>query len=130
MKNFIINMLKVFTWIFWIAAVIAGFYLGGETAERYDEFNFFTALLIWICGGTGGCLLYSAALHLENQETIISNQERIYQKLNQDASNSVKTSVLTGSPIPHNSGNSWQCPKCGKTNPITQRICKDCGYNK
>ena len=29
-----------------------------------------------------------------------------------------------------NSTNTWQCPKCGKTNLNSVRMCGDCGYNK
>lgn len=25
---------------------------------------------------------------------------------------------------------SWRCPSCGKTNPNSSRVCKDCGYQK
>lgn len=25
---------------------------------------------------------------------------------------------------------SWRCPGCGKTNPNSSRVCKDCGYQK
>lgn len=38
--------------------------------------------------------------------------------------------VHTEQPAIHNTSDSWKCPKCGKFNPITQRICKDCGYEK
>ena len=33
-------------------------------------------------------------------------------------------------PVVKNVGNTWTCPECGKVNPTTQRICKDCGHEK
>ncbi len=24
----------------------------------------------------------------------------------------------------------WHCPQCGKSNPNSSRVCKDCGFNK
>lgn len=26
--------------------------------------------------------------------------------------------------------NFWECPKCGQKNPASQRMCRDCGYQK
>lgn len=30
----------------------------------------------------------------------------------------------------HSNKNTWVCPECGKDNPNSSRICKDCGYQK
>lgn len=35
----------------------------------------------------------------------------------------------TGPVVSHKTGSEWKCPKCGKTNPTSSRVCKDCGYN-
>lgn len=136
MKYSVYILLKISTWLIWIGVIILGFYIGTETAG-YDDFNFYAALAIWICGGAWGSLLYSVVLHLENQDTIIENQGRIFQRLNQicdstnGSSDTVSNAKRTANPPPvHNSGDSWTCPECGKTNPNSQRVCKDCGYNK
>ena len=32
--------------------------------------------------------------------------------------------------VPESTQGSWKCPKCGKSNSNSSRVCKDCGYQK
>lgn len=40
------------------------------------------------------------------------------------------TPTVGSAPVPHNSGSTWRCPKCGEVNPSAKRICKGCGHEK
>lgn len=40
------------------------------------------------------------------------------------------TSLTNNPPPANNKGGTWTCPDCGKVNPLTQRVCKDCGHEK
>lgn len=52
---------------------------------------------------------------------------RLLKEIKRDGSLSIKENTP---PVPRYVGSTWRCPECGKENSSSQRVCKDCGYNK
>lgn len=97
-------------------------YLGGETGS-YGDFNFIVFLITLFSGGLSGLLVYAIGEHLNNQEIIID-------KLSKLVYSQEKTDELINNSEVKTHNGEWRCPKCGKTNSTSLRVCKDCGYNR
>lgn len=80
--------LNIIGWIIIIGSIILGIYIGSETAEYSDEFNFISALLIWLFGAASSISVFSFIQHLDNQEKIINNQTIMIDKLINISNNS------------------------------------------
>ena len=64
-------------------------------------------------------------------EQIANNERKIKKAMTEGGDGSVSNSKLQLiAPVSPNVGGNWVCPKCNKSNPSSQRVCKDCGYNR
>lgn len=84
-----------------------------------------------------GLMLFAITLMLKSKDDDVANQTYAIKQLTSQDNNKDTGSALSrynfsskDTNINENDGNTWRCPKCGKTNPLSSRTCKDCGYQK
>lgn len=133
--NIVKSLIKTFSVVSIIAIAILGFYL-----MSLDDDLIVTGILIIIIGSA--IVLVSVSLLgvfteiSENLYEINRKTNTMPQPLNntQSPNNTYKpqnskpnlSTIASSSP----SGNTWKCPKCGKTNSTSSRVCMDCSYQK
>lgn len=129
------TVMYVVAWIYAIVGIISSFVSGAKVKEVFH----ISGADVTIAGIIGtvfvAIILFAIAKILENTEYTaakIAAMEREARRANapeppKGTSNSkMSLSNITSK----SSGGEWRCPKCGKTNPISSRVCKDCGYQK
>lgn len=128
------SIMRVIAWVVTILGVIGSFVSGSKFDDIPSLNDLKTTVVLSGLVGTAlfAVILFAIAKILENTEYTaekISAMEREMKrsKAPEGASNSkLNLSELASK----NVGSEWRCPKCGKMNPITQRVCKDCAYQK
>lgn len=128
------SIMRVIAWVVTVVGVIGSFVSGSKFDDIPSLNDLKTTVILSGLVGTAlfAVILFAIAKILENTEYTaerIAAMERSMQRSNapEGASNSkLNLSTLASK----NVGNEWRCPKCGKMNPITQRVCKDCAYQK
>ena len=139
------NTILVFGVIFVILiAVSLTYILNVKSPVRF----FFAALLMF---SPTVVICYALYCHFDNQDTIITNQEKLIEKMDAisivqpkadesakatktaptysaapAAANKPKTNVHSKTPI-NNTTHKWTCPKCGASNSMTDISCPECG---
>lgn len=128
------SIMRVIAWVVTILGVIGSFMSGSKFDDIPSLNDLKTTVVLSGLVGTAlfAVILFAIAKILENTEYTaekLSAMEREMKrsKAPEGASNSkLNLSELASK----NVGSEWRCPKCGKMNPITQRVCKDCAYQK
>lgn len=128
------SIMRVIAWVVTVLGVIGSFMSGSKFDDIPSLNNLKTTVVLSGLVGTAlfAVILFAIAKILENTEYTaekLSALEKSMQrsKAPEGASNSkLNLSELTSK----NVGSEWRCPKCGKMNPISQRVCKDCAYQK
>ena len=130
------SIMRVIAWVVTVVGVIGSF-LTGATIGDYPAFeNLMVPVIISGLVGTAlfAVILFAIAKILENTEYTaekISLMEKEMKRSTSHAPEGASNSKLNLSELASkNVGNEWRCPKCGKMNPISQRVCKDCAYQK
>lgn len=128
------SIMRVVAWVVTVLGVIGSF-VSGSKFDDIPALDDLKATVI-VSGLVGTALfaviLFAIAKILENTEYTaekLSAMEKSMQrsKAPEGASNSkLNLSELASK----NVGSEWRCPRCGKMNPISQRVCKDCAYQK
>lgn len=128
------SIMRVIAWVVTILGIIGSFMSGSKFDDIPALDDLKTTVILSGLVGTAlfAVILFAIAKILENTEYTaerIAAMERSMQrsKAPEGASNSkLNLSELASK----NVGSEWRCPKCGKMNPISQRVCKDCAYQK
>ncbi len=125
---------KAITVIILILGIIGSIIFGFALKRIVDDFNV-TIFISGIIGTVLYCLpLFAIVGILENQETIMWEQNRQAKKSSSSPDNSVtvSNSKMDLSAIASNKDMTsfWTCPKCGERNSRNSRICKGCGREK
>lgn len=122
-----------------IAGVAAGFVFktGGEVevSSLYsidvteEKFNWALMFAIWVSCVPLAAVLYAVYSHLENQEVTINilNSIRVSNE-DSNSETSAPTMQVSNFSAMDKSNDTWKCPKCGVTNLMKDRQCKNCGY--
>lgn len=125
-----------------IVGFVGGIILGNKLPiynYYYDEeqFNGYLMALVWVMTALYVIHLYALSVVVANQDEIRSDIERLSQKTphssdstSPNPTSNTKANLSALSQYSSQASDGWRCPKCGKTNSNTNRICKDCGYNK
>lgn len=127
------SLVKVFAWIYLILGVIGSIIMGVSASDMFygDGIGFVVAVAGLVSTGGTAFILFAIAKIMENTEYCISKISRMEQHAKpapvEGASNSKMSLAAVTS---KSSGGEWRCPKCGKTNPTSVRVCKDCAYQK
>lgn len=78
-----------------------------------------------------GCLLFAITSILEHTEDTYALLYRLSkEQQGTKPENSRNSKMNLDNVISERVGNTWRCPDCGKSNPVSSRTCKDCGYQK
>lgn len=90
-----------------------------------------TFLIVAVLIGVIQIILILSVVHISAKSDEMANELRkANEALNKIAKSLSSSQSPSSAPIVRNSGNTWNCPKCGKSNPSSSRVCKDCGYEK
>lgn len=128
------SIMRVIAWVVTILGVIGSFMSGSKFDDIPSLNDLKTTVILSGLVGTAlfAVILFAIAKILENTEYTaekLSAMERSIQR--SKAPEGASNSKLNLSEIASkNVGNEWRCPKCGKMNPLSSRVCKDCAYQK
>lgn len=139
------NTILVFGVIFVILIAVLLTYI----SNAKSPVQFFFAALIMFSPTVVIC--YALYCHFDNQDTIITNQEKLIEKMDAmnitqpkadepvrnskaaptysaapTAANKPKTNVHSKAPV-DSTTHKWTCPKCGASNSMTDISCPECG---
>lgn len=132
------KIMNIIAWIYTVLGVIASIVSGSKFEDIFPRLDVSAAIITIV--GIINTLFFAAILfaiakileHTEYSSDKVASVELAVKRLssgseNTPASNSkMNLSAAAGS----SSNDGWRCPKCGKTNPSTSRVCKDCAYQK
>ena len=117
-------------------------YVGGDAYNYQMEASLTAGWVSGVMAFKGimiasGLMLFAITLMLKSRDDEFENQTyAINQLASQDnckntgsVSSINNLSSIAQSTVKYD-GNTWRCPECGKTNPLSSRTCKDCGYQK
>ena len=118
--NLIKGVCKIFLVLLIIGSVIGGIASG----------DFLIGILIIVGGIVVSFLLVSGMMMMcEISENVY--EIRLNSRSSSNHSSLIKSySNAPDSFVPESTQGSWKCPKCGKSNSNSSRVCKDCGYQK
>lgn len=115
-------------------------YVGGDAYNYQMEASLTAGWVSGVMAFKGimiasGLMLFALTLIFKSKDDDIENQTHaIKQTMNSNGTNSASSEKANLSSaaqsITKYDGDTWRCPKCGKTNPLASRTCKDCGYQK
>ena len=129
------TIMKVAAWGYLIFGVIGSLTMGGMVNGVARDGGTLVTIIGIISTVFFAIILFAIAKILEHSEYTVAKinaMEREARKTNApEAPAGASNSKMSLSDIASKStGNEWRCPKCGKTNPTSSRVCKDCGYQK
>lgn len=123
------NVMKTAAYIVLVLGIIGSIILGVISKS-------FWVFLLYALVSFMSCLTWFVLVEISEKidyisEQIANNERQIKKAMTEEGDSSVSNSKLQLiSPVSPNVGGSWVCPKCNKSNPSSQRVCKDCGYNR
>lgn len=121
------SVMKVVSLIYTIASIVGTLILAFGS-----DIRLISSTVILLIGGIStafsACILFAIAAVLENTEANGEMLTRLLKRTESVETSGSKVSKFATETT--NIGDTWRCPKCGKTNPISSRVCKDCGYQK
>ena len=131
MKSSTMKTISIFMAVLgFIGSIVAGVkYKSIDITNIYADPKFNLGLCL-------SCLVGTAVLFiiLYGIGAILENQEQILSKLYSSDKKPLPISEVSNSKLSLNSINDnsdgWRCKKCGKTNPNSSTVCKDCGAYK
>lgn len=128
------TVVKVIAWIYVVLGVIGSFIMGNSAKEMFygaDGIGVVITVVSLVSIAGTAFVLFAIAKIMENTEYCMSKISRM-ESQNKPAPNvGASNSKMNLSAIASKSvGSEWRCPKCGKTNPTSVRVCKDCAYQK
>lgn len=121
------SVMKVISWIYTIASIVGTLILAFGGDHRIVS-SAIILLIGGICTAFSACILFAITAVLENTEANGEMLTRLLKRTESAETSGSKVSKLAAETV--NIGDTWRCPKCGKTNQLTSRTCKDCGYQK
>lgn len=127
------TIMKVVAWIYTILGVIGSFVTGAKINDLLREGGAFITIIGIISTIFGAVILFAIAKILENTEYSaerIANLEKEIKRSTNAPEGTSNSRMSLSNIASKTSGNEWRCPKCGKTNPVSSRVCKDCAYQK
>lgn len=130
------SIMRVIAWVVTVLGVIGSFVSGSKFDDIPSLNDLKTTVILSGLVGTAlfAVILFAIAKILENTEYTaekISLMEKEMKRSTSHAPEGASNSKLNLSELASkNVGSEWRCPKCGKMNPISQRVCKDCAYQK
>ena len=123
------NAMKTIAYIMLVLGILGSIILGVMTKS-------FLTFIIYGIGSFILCLQWLVLVEISEKidslsEQISRTERQLTHTVSSQGDNQPSNSRARLLPPPvSNSGNTWTCPKCKKTNPNSQRVCKDCGYIK
>ncbi|MBP1562080.1 MAG: hypothetical protein J6C96_12675 [Oscillospiraceae bacterium] len=132
------KIMRIIAWIYTVLGVIGSFVSGAKLEDIFYRLDA-SAAIVTIIGIIGtlfsASILFAIAKLLERAEYCTDSTASIKLMLERvcasAAPKGASNSKMSLSDIASKStGGEWRCPKCGKTNPSTSRVCKDCAYEK
>lgn len=125
-----------------IAAIVLcvfGFIGSIATAKVLGEFSFTLFLSNFISVALSGAVLFAVGQLLDNQETILANQERFLKKQavpkdkpDTEPQNENKSVLVSNASKTHPTAKPgyWICKSCHAENPVSRKTCLECGAPK
>lgn len=127
------SIMKIVAWIYTVLGVISSFILGLKVRELLDVSGASITVIGIISTIFIAIILFALAKILENTEQTINKiaaLEKREKYSTAELKNASNSKMNLSDIVSKTSGNEWRCPKCGKTNPVSTRVCKDCAYQK
>ena len=133
------GLAKFICWVGIIASIILGIIIisGAGTSYgryRYTDSGMVVLGIITIVAGSilswiGSFVLYGFGELVENSSELVEQIEEIRTKKNTAEFYRQPTGSVSSEGDAYSSQNQWICPKCGRRNPITLKVC-NCGTFK
>lgn len=132
------KIMNIIACIYTVLGVIASIVSGSKFEDIFPRLDVSAAVITIV--GIINTLFFAAILfaiakileHTEYSSEKIAAMEREFKRANApETPKGASNSKMSLSDIASKSSSGeWRCPKCGKTNPSTSRVCKDCEYQK
>ncbi len=123
------NVMKTAAYIVLVLGIIGSIILGVISKS-------FWVFLLYGLVSFMSCLTWFVLVEISEKIDFLSEQlsrteRQLSKNITAPSGDSVSNSKLQNiSTVSPNVGGRWVCPKCNKSNPSSQRVCKDCGYNR